>query len=54
MTISRRDLLKMMLANGIALAEGSAILGRADRAIAATPVKGGALKAAGWSTSTAW
>jgi peptide/nickel transport system substrate-binding protein len=50
---SRRDLLKMMLANGVALAAGSAILGRADRAIAATPVKGGALKAAGWSTSTA-
>jgi peptide/nickel transport system substrate-binding protein len=50
---SRRDLLKMMLANGVALAAGSAILGRADRAIAATPVKGGTLKAAGWSTSTA-
>jgi peptide/nickel transport system substrate-binding protein len=50
---SRRDLLKMMLANGVALAAGSAVLGRADRAIAATPVKGGALKAAGWSTSTA-
>src|SRR6202043_1726852 len=50
---SRRDLLKMMLANGIALAAGSAVLGRAERAVAATPVKGGALKAAGWSTSTA-
>ena len=50
---SRRDLLKMMLANGVALAAGSAILGRADRAIAAAPVKGGSLKAAGWSTSTA-
>jgi peptide/nickel transport system substrate-binding protein len=37
---SRRDLLKIMLANGVALAAGSAILGRADRAIATTPVKG--------------
>ena len=50
---SRRDLLKMMLANGVALAAGSAILGHAEQAIAATPSKGGTLKAAGWSTSTA-
>ncbi|MGY3451475.1 ABC transporter substrate-binding protein [Bradyrhizobium sp. USDA 4353] len=50
---SRRDLLKMMLANGVALAAGSTILGRAERAFAASPKKGGAIKAAGWSTSTA-
>ena len=50
---SRRDLLKMMFANGVALAAGSTILGRAERADAATPKKGGSIKAAGWSTSTA-
>jgi peptide/nickel transport system substrate-binding protein len=50
---SRRDLLKMMFANGVALAAGSTILGRAERAYAATPKKGGSIKAAGWSTSTA-
>ena len=50
---SRRDLLKLMLANGVAFAAASTILGRASRAAAATPVKGGALKAAGWSSSTA-
>ena len=50
---SRRDLLKMMLANGVALAAAGTIFGRASQAVAATPVKGGALKAAGWSASTA-
>lgn len=50
---SRRDLLKLMLASGVALTAASAIVGRASDAIAATPVKGGALKAAGWSSSTA-
>ena len=50
---SRRDLLKLLLANGVALAAGGAALGRASQAVAATPVKGGALKAAGWSSSTA-
>jgi peptide/nickel transport system substrate-binding protein len=50
---SRRDLMKMMLANGVALAAGSAIFGRASAALAATPSKGGSLKAAGWSSSTA-
>ncbi|GLR88564.1 ABC transporter substrate-binding protein [Bradyrhizobium iriomotense] len=50
---SRRDLLKLMLASGVALTAASAIVGRASEAVAATPVKGGALKAAGWSSSTA-
>jgi peptide/nickel transport system substrate-binding protein len=50
---SRRDLLKLLMANGVALAAAGTIFGRASRAVAATPVKGGALKAAGWSSSTA-
>ena len=50
---SRRDLMKMMLAGGAAFAAGSVAFGRASSAVAATPVKGGSLKAAGWSTSTA-
>lgn len=50
---SRRDLLKMLMASGLALAAGNAVLLRAGAAIAATPVKGGHLKAAGWSASTA-
>lgn len=48
----RRDLLKMFLAGGIGLAAGGAILKRAGAALAASPVKGGHLKAAGWSSST--
>ncbi|WP_431324056.1 ABC transporter substrate-binding protein [Rhizobium sp. YTU87027] len=50
---SRRDLLKMMLAGGIAASAGGIVLGRASQAVAATPVTGGAFKAAGWSSSTA-
>jgi len=50
---SRRDLLKLIVANGVALAAAGTVLGRASRAVAATPVRGGALKAAGWSSSTA-
>jgi peptide/nickel transport system substrate-binding protein len=50
---SRRDLLKMMLASGVTLSAGTAVFGRASEAVAATPSKGGALKAAGWSSSTA-
>lgn len=49
---TRRDLLRMFMAGGISLAAGGTILGRASRAMAATPVKGGHLKAAGWSSST--
>jgi len=50
---TRRDLLKMLLASGVALSAGGIVLGRADRAVAATPVSGGSFKAAGWSSSTA-
>jgi peptide/nickel transport system substrate-binding protein len=50
---SRRELLKILLAGGAALAAGSVVLGRATNAVAATPVSGGNLKAAGWSSSTA-
>jgi peptide/nickel transport system substrate-binding protein len=50
---TRRDLLKMLMASGLAYGAGSAVLLRAGAALAATPVKGGHLKAAGWSSSTA-
>lgn len=50
---TRRDLLKMMLASGVAMSAGGVILGRATQAVAATPVSGGHMKAAGWSSSTA-
>jgi len=50
---SRRELLKMMLAGGVAISAGATVLGRATQAVAATPVSGGNFKAAGWSSSTA-
>lgn len=50
---SRRDLLQMLLAGGIGMAAGGAILTRAGAALAQTPRSGGNLKAAGWSSSTA-
>lgn len=50
---TRRELLSMMLAGGVAMSAGGMILGRAFDAIAATPKSGGNLKAAGWSSSTA-
>ncbi len=50
---SRRDLLRMLMAGGISLAAGGTILGRAGDALAQAPVKGGHIKAAGWSSSTA-
>lgn len=50
---NRRELLQMMLMGGVALSAGSAILGRASAALAAEPVSGGHLKAAGWTSSTA-
>ncbi len=50
---SRRDLLKMLLTSGVALAASGAVFGRASAAVAATPKKGGSLKAAGWASSTA-
>jgi peptide/nickel transport system substrate-binding protein len=50
---SRRDLLQMLMAGGLAASAGSLVLARAGSALAATPVKGGSMKAAGWSSSTA-
>ncbi|MCE3250983.1 MAG: extracellular solute-binding protein, family 5 [Geminicoccaceae bacterium] len=50
---SRRELLRMLMAGGVSLAVGGSILGRASAAIAATPVMGGHLKAAGFTASTA-
>jgi peptide/nickel transport system substrate-binding protein len=50
---SRRDLLRMFMASGVGLAVGGSILGRAGAALAASPVMGGHLKAAGFTASTA-
>jgi peptide/nickel transport system substrate-binding protein len=50
---TRRELLQMMLMGGVAAVAGTTILGRATSAVAATPVKGGFIKAAGFSASTA-
>ncbi len=50
---TRRDLLRMLMAGGVSMAAAGTILGRADVALAQTPVKGGHMKAAGWSSSTA-
>ena len=43
----------MLMAGGVSLAVGGSILGRASAALAATPVMGGHLKAAGFTASTA-
>lgn len=50
---SRRDLLRTLLAGGVAAGAGAMILGRAGEAVAQTPRTGGSLRAAGWSSSTA-
>ncbi|WP_424987664.1 ABC transporter substrate-binding protein [Microbulbifer sp. S227A] len=50
---SRRDLLKMLAASGVAAGAGSSLFLGATQAVAETPVMGGHLKAAGWSSSTA-
>ncbi|MGF1630835.1 MAG: ABC transporter substrate-binding protein [Kiloniellaceae bacterium] len=50
---SRRDLLKMLVASGVAMSAGGEILLHATKARAETPVSGGSIKAAGWSSSTA-
>lgn len=50
---SRRELLKMLMASGVGMVAGSSLLASAGNAMAATPVSGGNLKAAGWSSSTA-
>ncbi|WP_378949158.1 ABC transporter substrate-binding protein [Paracoccus sp. R86501] len=50
---SRRELLRMFMLGGVAMAAGGGILGRAGAAMAQTPVMGGHLRAAAWSSSTA-
>ena len=50
---TRRDLLKMLTAGGVAAMAGGTILGRATAAYASTPVSGGFIKVAGASSSTA-
>lgn len=50
---SRRELLRMFMAGGIAMAAGGSILGRATAALADTPVMGGHMKVAGYISSTA-
>lgn len=50
---SRRELLRMLLAGGVGAMAGGTIIGRAHAAVAATPVMGGHLKAAGFTASTA-
>lgn len=50
---TRRELLALLMGSGVAVTAGGSLLLRAGRAAAATPVSGGHLKAAGWSSSTA-
>ncbi len=50
---TRRDLMRMLMASGVSLAAGGSLLASATRAVAATPTRGGDLRAAGWSASTA-
>jgi peptide/nickel transport system substrate-binding protein len=50
---NRRELLQMMMMGGVAAVTGASVFARATSALAATPVKGGFIKAAGFSTSTA-
>ena len=50
---TRRDLLRMFMAGGVALAAGGTIIGRATAALAATPVRGGHFIAAAVQGSTA-
>ncbi|MER5171087.1 ABC transporter substrate-binding protein [Thioclava kandeliae] len=50
---TRRELLHMLMVAGVGLSAGGTLLGIAERANAATPMRGGHLKAAGWSASIA-
>lgn len=50
---TRRDLLRMLMASGVAAVAGGTILTRASTAFAATPVSGGFIKVAGATSSTA-
>ncbi|SMF30970.1 peptide/nickel transport system substrate-binding protein [Tistlia consotensis] len=49
---TRRDIFRLLLAGGVGLAAGGTILARATSALAETPVRGGHMRAAGWSSST--
>ncbi|MFO1148022.1 MAG: ABC transporter substrate-binding protein [Alsobacter sp.] len=50
---TRRELMQMLLAGGMAATAGGSLLASATAAVAQTPTSGGNLKAAGWSSSTA-
>tara|TARA_B110000003_G_scaffold276253_1_gene321754 strand:- start:11314 stop:12927 length:1614 start_codon:yes stop_codon:yes gene_type:complete len=50
---SRRNVLKLLTAGGIAISAGGIILSRTSAALAATPVKGGSIRVAGATSSTA-
>ena len=50
---TRRDLLRMLMASGVAAMAGGTILGRASAAYAGTPTSGGFIKVAGATSSTA-
>lgn len=50
---TRRDLLRMLMAGGVAAMAGGTFLTRASTAVAATPFSGGFIKVAGASSSTA-
>lgn len=50
---SRRELLKLLSAGGLAVTAGTAVLGRATMALASTPTKGGSIRVAGATSSTA-
>jgi peptide/nickel transport system substrate-binding protein len=50
---TRRDLLKFLAVSGVAASVGGSLLLNASGALAQTPKKGGHLRVAGWTTSTA-
>jgi len=50
---TRRDLLKLLLLSGVTAAAGSSLFLKATQAVAQEPKKGGHLRVAGWTSSTA-
>ncbi|WP_296741182.1 ABC transporter substrate-binding protein [Mesorhizobium sp.] len=50
---TRRDLLKLLALSGIGAAAGGSLMLKASNAFAQTPKKGGHVRVAGWSSSTA-
>ena len=50
---TRRDILRMLAASGIGVAAGSSLALKASAAFAQAPKKGGHVRAAGWTSSTA-